>query len=119
MAGDIQKSANGAIVDSDGRRIDIEVSMDCLDVTGTSDTIAASDNGRTLRYTDAGLVTVTLPVGIPVNTVVELLFWGAAGGLIQGDGSSTVQLAGNISQYRTCSALVVATDTWSVVGPVG
>lgn len=88
------------------------------DVTGTSDTIAAGDLGKILRYTDAGLVTVTLPDGIAVGSIVHLLFWGAAGGAIQDNGTSVVQPEGTVAQYGEVSCVVVATNTWSVQGNV-
>lgn len=88
------------------------------DVAGTSDTIAAGDLGKIIRYTNAALVTVTLPVDLPVGSVVNLLAWGAAGIAVQDDGTSTVQPEGAVAQYGEVSCVVVADDTWSVQGPI-
>lgn len=88
------------------------------DVAGTSDTIASGDLGKILRYTDAGLVTVTLPAGLPAGSIVHLLAWGAAGIAVQDDGTSTVQPEGSVAQYGEVSCVVVATNTWSVQGAV-
>jgi hypothetical protein len=88
------------------------------DVSGTADTIAAGDLGKILRYTDAALVTVTLPAGLAVGSVVNLLFWGAAGGAVQDDGTSVVQPEGAVDQYGEVSCVVVAANTWSVQGAV-
>lgn len=93
-------------------------SLTVEDETGSSYTVDVTDNGKVKRFTDAGLVTVTLPDGIAAGTIVELLSWGAGGLAIQDDGSSTVQLEGTIAQYESCCAVVVDTDTWSVVGPI-
>lgn len=93
-------------------------SVTVTDVTGTSDTIAAGDLGKILRYTDSSKVTVTLPNGLAVGSQVNLLFWGAAGGAVQDDGTSTVQPEGDVAQYGEVSCVVVATNTWSVQGPV-
>lgn len=89
-----------------------------VDVTGTSDTIALADHGKILRYTNAGLVTVTLPDGLAVGTTVNLLAWGAAGLAVQDDGTSTVQPEGSVAQFVEVSCVVVAADTWSVQGAV-
>lgn len=88
------------------------------DVAGTSDTIATADAGKTLRYTNSGLVTVTLPVAVGVGTTVDLIFWGAAGGAIQDDGSSTVHAEGTVPQYGKVSCVVVDIGVWSAVGDV-
>lgn len=84
------------------------------DETGTSYTIDAADTGRVKRFTNAGLVTVTLPHGIAVGTVVSLLAWGAAGITVQDNGTSVVQEEGAVAQYDTATCVVVATNTWLV-----
>lgn len=93
-------------------------SITVTDVAGTSDTIASGDLGHILRYTNAGLVTVTLPDGLAVGFSVNLLAWGAAGIAIQDNGTSTVVPEGDVAQYAEVSCVVVDTDTWSVQGPV-
>lgn len=87
-------------------------------VPGTSHTILESDLGTLHRYSDAGLVTVTLPAGLPIGSVVNLLSWGAGGLAIQGDGTSVVQPTGTVAQYDEVSCVVVDFDTWSVQGSV-
>lgn len=88
------------------------------DETGTTYTVLVGDDGLVKRFTNASAVTVTLPDGIATGTIVELLAWGAGGVTVQGNGTSTVQQTGSIAQYEAVSCLVVATDTWSVVGPL-
>lgn len=88
------------------------------DVTGTSYTVDGDDAGKVLRSTNASLCTVTLPDGLAVGTIVELLAWGAAGIAVQDNGTSTVQVEGSVAQYGAVSCVVVATNTWSVVGAI-
>jgi hypothetical protein len=104
------------IVSADALSLAASVTVE--DVAGTADTIAAGDLGKILRYTDAALVTVTLPAGLAVGSVVNLLFWGAAGGAVQDDGTSVVQPEGAVDQYGEVSCVVVAANTWSVQGAV-
>lgn len=84
------------------------------DVTGTSYSVVSDDHDKVKRFTNASLVTVTLPQAIGVGRAVELLSWGAGGLAVQGDGTSVVNTAGTIDQYESAHALVVAADIWSV-----
>lgn len=88
------------------------------DETGTSYTVTQDDAGMVLRFTNAGLVTVTLPVDIQIGTVAELLSWGAAGLAVQDDGTSVVHKEGAVEQYEAIAARVVDTDIWSALGPI-
>jgi hypothetical protein len=94
----------------------IDTSPHTEDETGTSYTVDINDHNRIKRFTNASLVIVTLPHGLAVDTMVELLAWGAAGIVVQDNGTSVVQVEGAVAQYDACSAVVVATNTWSVVG---
>lgn len=84
------------------------------DVTGTSYTVVSGDHRKMKRFTNASLVTVTLPQAITVGREVELLAWGAGGLTVQGDGTSVVNTTGSIDQYESAQAIAVATDIWSV-----
>jgi hypothetical protein len=86
------------------------------DVAGTSYTVDADDEGKVLRFTEATLVTVTLPVDLDPGYLVHLLFVGAAGGAVQDDGTSVVAGEGTVAQNAEASCLVVAADTWNVQG---
>ena len=88
------------------------------DVATDSYVVSLADNNKLLRFTNAALVTVTLGDGLPVAFMVNLLFWGAAGGAIQDDGVAVVQVEGTVAQYGEVSCAVVATDTWSVQGAI-
>jgi hypothetical protein len=52
-------------------------SMVTRNITGTTDTILASDNGKTLVYTNAAAVAVTLPDGLPVDFQCTVMQYGA------------------------------------------
>ncbi len=93
-----------------------EFVLDVDTETGTSYTVVADDHGRVKRFTDAALVTVTLPVDLDPGFLVHLLFVGAAGGAVQDDGTSVVQGEGTVAQYGEASCLVVSADTWNVQG---
>lgn len=86
------------------------------DVAGTSYTVVSGDDGKIKRFTDESLVTVTLPDGLAVNTLVHLLFVGAAGGAVAGNGTSVVNGGGTVAENGEASCLVEATDTWNVQG---
>lgn len=84
--------------------------------TGTAYTVEAEDSGKVKRFTDAALVTVTLPAGLSVGTLIHLLFPGAAGGAIVAGAGATVNGAGNVAQHGEASALLEAVDVWNVQG---
>lgn len=86
------------------------------DVAGTAYTAVAVDAGRVKHLTDASAVTVTLPAGLDIGTLVHFVFSGAAGGSIVADAGATVNGAGAVAQHGEASALVVAADTWNVQG---
>lgn len=92
------------------RRVDLE------EEAGTAYTVDDEDTGKVKRFTDAALVTVTLPSGLAVGTLVHLLFPGAAGGEIVAGAGATVNGAGTVDQHGEASALVEATDVWNVQG---
>ena len=84
--------------------------------TGTSYTVVAGDHGQVKVFTNASLVTVTLPDGLPVGFLTHLLFTGAAGGAIQDNGTSVVHGEGDVAQHGEASALVHDADEWNVQG---
>jgi hypothetical protein len=52
-------------------------SMVTRTVTGTTDTILSTDNGKTLIYTNAAAVAVTLPDGLPADFQCTVMQYGA------------------------------------------
>lgn len=91
-----------------------KVSID--NVTGTEYTVTSDDDGKVKRFTDAAVVTVTLPVGVPVGTLIHLLFVGAGGGVLQGDGTSVVNGGLIVAQFGEASCLCDAPNNWNVQG---
>ena len=85
-------------------------------VAATSYTVVAADAGKVKRFTAAGAVTVSLPDGVAVGTLVNLLFVGAAGGSVAASGTATVNGAGSVVQHGEASCLVSSADTWHVQG---
>lgn len=91
-------------------------------VSGTSDTLAATDSGKINRYTNSGLVTVTIPTdgtddladGFTCTLVAE----GAAGLTLSVSGI-TVTGGANTTIAEGEALVVVKTataDTWLVIG---
>ena len=65
-------------------------SMVTRTVTGTTDTILATDNGKTLIYTNAAAVAVDLPDGLPADFQCTVMQYGAGAVTVTPSGSDTV-----------------------------
>jgi hypothetical protein len=91
-------------------------------VTGASDTLASGDNGKINVYTEAGLVTVTLPTDagddLPDGFNCTLVAAGAAGITLGVSGITVV--GGALTSCAEGEALVViktaTANTWIVLG---
>jgi len=89
--------------------------------TGTTDTWVAGDQGKLLRYTNAGAVTATVPpnssVAFPVGTVVNVYSAGAGGVTVAAGAGVTVRNnADALVQYDEVSLRKDGTDEWVRVG---
>ena len=89
--------------------------------TGTTDTWVAGDQGKLLRYTNAGAVTATVPpnssVAFPVGTVVNVYSAGAGGVTVAaGSGVTVRNNADPLAQYGEVSLRKDGTDEWVRVG---
>ena len=89
--------------------------------TGTTDTWVAGDQGKLLRYTNAGAVTATVPpnssVAFPVGTVVNVYSAGAGGVTVAaGSGVTVRNNADPLVQYGEVSLRKDGTDEWVRVG---
>ena len=89
--------------------------------TGTTDTWVAGDQGKLLRYTNAGAVTATVPpnssVAFPVGTVVNVYSAGAGGVTVAAGAGVTVRNnADPLVQYGEVSLRKDGTDEWVRVG---
>ena len=119
------EAANGAAVDTimglPSRHAPLYPTV--ATVSGTTDTLTAADHGTTIRYTNASLVTVTLPTDVSEDLSdgfwCSLVSEGAAGltlstsGLTLGGSSPNKSIAQN-------EVLVVmktpAANTWLILG---
>jgi hypothetical protein len=90
-------------------------------VAGTTDTLSAAEHGLTNRYSDSGLVTVTIPTNasVPIaNGHWQVLFAEGAGGLTLTTTSITTPGLSKRT-IATGEAIMLqkqATDTWLVMG---
>ena len=91
-------------------------------VTGTTDTLAAADHATTNIYTDASLVTVTIPtnatVALDVGSWTTLVAAGAGGLTLSTTGITLIGSSPNttIAQNEAMVVQKTATDTWLVLG---
>ena len=88
--------------------------------TGTTYTSVASDENKLVTLNNAGSITVTLPSAVyAVGSVIHFVQLGTGQVTFQGDGTSTVPSANGLktrTQYSVVSALVIATNTFLLVG---
>jgi hypothetical protein len=119
--------AKGSSTDYDTEWVDLSATYVPLfnvpvTVTGASDTLASGDNGKINVYTEAGLVTVTLPTDagddLPDGFNCTLVAAGAAGITLGVSGITVV--GGALTSCAEGEALVViktaTANTWIVLG---
>jgi len=92
-------------------------------ITGITDTLVLSDDGKYLRYTNAAAVTATVPpnasVAFPNGTVITMRQAGA--GQVTLSAGAGVTLNGNLKtaeQHASIQIMKVDTDVWDVTGGV-
>lgn len=88
---------------------------------GAADTLVLDDAGRVVEYTNAALVTVTVPpngtVGFEVGSIVGLYAAGAAGFTLVADAGVTIRNNDtNVPQYGEISLRKRATNEWVRAG---
>lgn len=90
--------------------------------TGTSYTITAADNGMSLVFNNAALVTVTIPDSLALTALeveFEIVADGAAGVSIVVSGSATTNGATSaltVDQYKGATVRMYSTDNFKVYG---
>jgi hypothetical protein len=93
-------------------------SMVTRTVTGTTDTILSTDNGKTLIYTNAAAVAVTLPDGLPADFQCTVMQYGA-GAVTVTPATDTVNGAGTgvspAAQYGSLYLGKVEATGWVAV----
>ena len=92
-------------------------------ITGTTDTLVLTDDGKYLRYTNAAAVTATVPpnasVAFITGTVITMRQAGA--GQVTLAAGAGVTLNGDLktaAQHASIQIIKVDTDVWDVIGGV-
>ena len=92
--------------------------------TGTTYTLALTDNGRLVTLSNASAITVTVPtnasVAFSTGAIVNLQQIGAGQVTIAGDTGVTVNGTGTKTraQWSAASLVKTATDTWTLIGDI-
>ena len=97
--------------------------------TGTSYTLALSDNGKLVTLANANPIALTIPlnssVALPVGATIMLCQYGAGAVTVQGAGGVTVVSNGTISsapvsrtQYSPIGCIQTSANNWLVVGDI-
>lgn len=92
--------------------------------TGTTYTLALTDNGRLVTLSNASAITVTVPtnasVAFSTGAIVNLQQIGAGQVTVAGDTGVTVNGTGTKTnaQWSAASLIKTATDTWTLIGDI-
>ena len=110
-----------AILDLDLDKTDKHVVI--RTITGTTDTLVLTDDGKYLRYTNAAAVTATVPpnasVAFITGTVITMRQAGA--GQVTLAAGAGVTLNGDLktaAQHASIQIIKVDADVWDVIGGV-
>ena len=117
-ASNIELSADGTVINN----------VVINEESGTTYTLALSDNGKLVKLTSASATTVTVPpnssVDFPVGAIIAIVQYGAGTVSVQGGSGVTVNsTAGSASasftaQYAGGQLYQIATDEWLLIGSV-
>lgn len=92
--------------------------------TGTTYTLALTDNGRLVTLNNAAAITVTVPlnatVAFPTGAIVNLQQIGAGQVTVAGAAGVTLNGTGTKTraQWSAASLVKTATDTWTLIGDI-
>ena len=127
--GDISSVTAGAGLTGGGSSgaVTLAASVATNPQTGTSYTLALSDNGKLVTLANASPVAVTIPlnssVALPVGAVIMMAAYDAGAVTISGAGGVTVVSAGATAaspviraQYSSVGAVQTSANNWLVVG---
>jgi len=90
--------------------------------TGTTYTFVLTDNGKLVTLTNAGAITLTVPlnssVAFPIGAQVAIQQSGAGEVTVAGAGGVTLNTTGTKTRVQWSGAVLVktATDTWTMLG---
>lgn len=129
LSGDISSVTAGAGLTGGGSSgaVTLAASVATNAQTGTSYTLALSDNGKLVTLANASPVSVTIPlnssVALPVGAVIMMAAYDAGAVTISGAGGVTVVSNGATTaspviraQYSSIGAIQTSANNWLVVG---
>ena len=129
LSGDISSVTAGAGLTGGGSSgaVTLAASIATNAQTGTSYTLALSDNGKLVTLANASPVSVTIPlnssVALPVGAVIMMAAYDAGAVTISGAGGVTVVSIGATpaspvirAQYSSVGAVQTSANNWLVVG---
>ena len=116
-APDASMTAEGATAWRAAHTIDIDVNAQ----TGTTYTLVASDNGKTVTLNNGSAITLTVPTGLGAGFSCLLVRLGAGSVTVSAGASATVNSRGSLvalnGQYAVASLIPTATaDTYILAG---
>lgn len=129
LSGDISSVTAGAGLTGGGSSgaVTLAANVATNAQTGTSYTLALSDNGKLVTLANASAVAVTIPlnssVALPVGAVIMMAAYDAGAVTISGAGGVTVVSGGATAaspviraQYSSVGAIQTSANNWLVVG---